>query len=179
MSTPETPPWPSLYDPSIDLLRIAHNDPLQPNGHYLTDADGASFSDSGSSNRVTPISLLYCQMSSGLPSTGPSSSTSQSSLSPVLSPSSTSRSLQHRSIFHIHLSTLAINLNRIPSLPSLPALPPRPPLRHSARTRKHPPSPTLRLRGALLRKLTRIVPAPPMPSLLYSYTLPRASWALS
>ncbi|KAJ7114084.1 hypothetical protein C8R44DRAFT_710503 [Mycena epipterygia] len=31
-----TPSWPSLYKPGIELLRIAHNDPVQPGGAYLT-----------------------------------------------------------------------------------------------------------------------------------------------
>ncbi|KAJ7780115.1 hypothetical protein DFH07DRAFT_793851 [Mycena maculata] len=31
-----TPSWPSLYDPGIELLHIAHNDPVQPRGAYLT-----------------------------------------------------------------------------------------------------------------------------------------------
>ncbi|KAJ7230396.1 hypothetical protein GGX14DRAFT_583054 [Mycena pura] len=30
------PSWPSLYDPGIELLRIPHNDPVQPGGAYLT-----------------------------------------------------------------------------------------------------------------------------------------------
>ncbi|KAJ7036575.1 hypothetical protein C8F04DRAFT_1257803 [Mycena alexandri] len=30
------PSWPSLYDPGIELLRITHNDPVQPGGAYLT-----------------------------------------------------------------------------------------------------------------------------------------------
>ncbi|EJD07352.1 uncharacterized protein FOMMEDRAFT_115543 [Fomitiporia mediterranea MF3/22] len=36
---PSTPPWPSLYDPSIDLLRISGNEAIQPRGHYLNDAN--------------------------------------------------------------------------------------------------------------------------------------------
>ncbi|KAL5531476.1 hypothetical protein ACEPAG_4353 [Sanghuangporus baumii] len=41
MSTtrPDTPAWPALYDPFIDLLRIPHRDPIQPGGHYLYDAN--------------------------------------------------------------------------------------------------------------------------------------------
>ncbi|KAJ7483339.1 hypothetical protein FB451DRAFT_1234155 [Mycena latifolia] len=31
-----TPSWPSLYNPGIELLRIPHNDPVQPGGAYLT-----------------------------------------------------------------------------------------------------------------------------------------------
>ena len=31
-----TPPWPSLYDPGIDLINIPHNAPVQPGGAYLT-----------------------------------------------------------------------------------------------------------------------------------------------
>ncbi|KAJ7777146.1 hypothetical protein B0H16DRAFT_1360819 [Mycena metata] len=30
------PSWPSLYDPGIELLRITHNDPVQPGGAYLS-----------------------------------------------------------------------------------------------------------------------------------------------
>ncbi|KAF8211079.1 hypothetical protein K438DRAFT_1916581 [Mycena galopus ATCC 62051] len=34
---PDTvPPWPSLYDPGIELLDIPHHAPVQPGGHYLT-----------------------------------------------------------------------------------------------------------------------------------------------
>ncbi|KAJ7231715.1 hypothetical protein B0H12DRAFT_1029345 [Mycena haematopus] len=34
---PDTvPPWPSLYDPGIELLRIPHHDPVQPGGAYLS-----------------------------------------------------------------------------------------------------------------------------------------------
>ncbi|TDL23824.1 small oligopeptide transporter [Rickenella mellea] len=29
------PTWPSLYNPAIELLHIANNDPIQPKGHYL------------------------------------------------------------------------------------------------------------------------------------------------
>ncbi|OCB85496.1 hypothetical protein A7U60_g7506 [Sanghuangporus baumii] len=41
MSTgrPDTPAWPALYDPFIDLLRIPHRDPIQPGGHYLYNAN--------------------------------------------------------------------------------------------------------------------------------------------
>ncbi|KAL5492214.1 hypothetical protein ACEPAI_3661 [Sanghuangporus weigelae] len=34
-----TTAWPALYDPFIDLLRIAHRDPIQPGGHYLYHAN--------------------------------------------------------------------------------------------------------------------------------------------
>ena len=41
MSQPtDTPNWPSLYDPSIDLLNIQHRQPVQPAGSYLTNANG-------------------------------------------------------------------------------------------------------------------------------------------
>ena len=45
MSLPEqsdTPKWPSLYNPAIDLLQIQHKQPVQPGGAYLTDANGQS-----------------------------------------------------------------------------------------------------------------------------------------
>ncbi|KAI5124231.1 hypothetical protein M0805_005080 [Coniferiporia weirii] len=34
-----TPPWPSLYDPFIELLNVAHQDPVQPRAAYLYDAN--------------------------------------------------------------------------------------------------------------------------------------------
>jgi len=33
----QTPPWPSLYDLSVELVHIAHRDPIQPGGRYLHD----------------------------------------------------------------------------------------------------------------------------------------------
>ncbi|KAL5513004.1 hypothetical protein ACEPAH_3402 [Sanghuangporus vaninii] len=36
---PDTPAWPALYDPFIDLLRIPHRGPIQPGGHYLYNAN--------------------------------------------------------------------------------------------------------------------------------------------
>jgi hypothetical protein len=38
-----TPPWPSLYNPSIEILHIEHHDPVQPGAAYLSRAKGASF----------------------------------------------------------------------------------------------------------------------------------------
>ncbi|KAI0731104.1 hypothetical protein C8Q76DRAFT_349877 [Earliella scabrosa] len=32
-----TPPWPSLYNPTVELLPIAHRDPVQAKGRYLHD----------------------------------------------------------------------------------------------------------------------------------------------
>ncbi|KAK7031701.1 hypothetical protein R3P38DRAFT_2925227 [Favolaschia claudopus] len=34
----ETPSWPSLYDPGLELLHITNRDPVQPGGSYLTHA---------------------------------------------------------------------------------------------------------------------------------------------
>ncbi|KAJ6568406.1 hypothetical protein DFH09DRAFT_1363111 [Mycena vulgaris] len=36
LSSGNSPSWPSLYEPGIELLRIPHNDPVQPGGAYLT-----------------------------------------------------------------------------------------------------------------------------------------------
>jgi len=30
-----TPSWPSLYNPGLEILNIQHNDPVQPGAHYL------------------------------------------------------------------------------------------------------------------------------------------------
>ncbi|KAH9975815.1 hypothetical protein BGW80DRAFT_1294730 [Lactifluus volemus] len=35
---PQTPPWPSLYDPLLEFFHLEHHSPIQPGGHYLTDA---------------------------------------------------------------------------------------------------------------------------------------------
>ncbi|KAJ7080740.1 hypothetical protein B0H15DRAFT_855784 [Mycena belliarum] len=32
----DAPSWPSLYEPGLELLRIPHNDPVQPGGKYLS-----------------------------------------------------------------------------------------------------------------------------------------------
>ncbi|KAJ6621472.1 hypothetical protein B0H10DRAFT_988026 [Mycena sp. CBHHK59/15] len=36
LSSATAPSWPSLYNPGIELLRIPHNEPVQPGGAYLT-----------------------------------------------------------------------------------------------------------------------------------------------
>ena len=41
MSNAEAPSWPSLYDISVELFPIVHQEPIQPKGKYLTDANGA------------------------------------------------------------------------------------------------------------------------------------------
>jgi hypothetical protein len=37
---PNTPPWPSLYNPGLEILHIPHRRPIQPGGAYLYDANG-------------------------------------------------------------------------------------------------------------------------------------------
>ncbi|KAI0310902.1 hypothetical protein OF83DRAFT_1153300 [Amylostereum chailletii] len=37
MSRP-TPAWPSLYDPLVEFRHFEHRDPIQPRGHYLSNA---------------------------------------------------------------------------------------------------------------------------------------------
>ncbi|KIM44776.1 hypothetical protein M413DRAFT_442738, partial [Hebeloma cylindrosporum] len=39
MSRNETPPWPSLYNPGLEILHIEHHPPTQPGGAYLYRAD--------------------------------------------------------------------------------------------------------------------------------------------
>jgi len=34
-----SPPWPSLYNPGIEILHIDHRDPIQPGGAYLSNAN--------------------------------------------------------------------------------------------------------------------------------------------
>ena len=42
--TPYTvPPWPSLYNPGIELGDIAGQNAIQPGGHYLYDPNGMPF----------------------------------------------------------------------------------------------------------------------------------------
>jgi len=40
MSKNTTPPWPSLYNPGLEILHIEHQPPTQPGGAYLYHADG-------------------------------------------------------------------------------------------------------------------------------------------
>lgn len=36
----DVPPWPSLYNPGLEILNIQHNDPVRPGAHYLYRATG-------------------------------------------------------------------------------------------------------------------------------------------
>ncbi|KAF9554957.1 hypothetical protein CPC08DRAFT_149799 [Agrocybe pediades] len=35
MGNTTTPPWPSLYNPGLEIIHIEHNSPIQPGGAYL------------------------------------------------------------------------------------------------------------------------------------------------
>jgi len=35
-----TPPWPSLYNPGLEILNIEHRQAVQSGGTYLYSADG-------------------------------------------------------------------------------------------------------------------------------------------
>lgn len=37
-----TPPWPSLYNPALEIIGIAHRSPIQPGAAYLEHAHGKS-----------------------------------------------------------------------------------------------------------------------------------------
>ncbi|THG93039.1 hypothetical protein EW145_g8495 [Phellinidium pouzarii] len=57
------PPWPSLYNPFLDLLSVAHHSPIQPGGEYLHDANGQSLCDNSPPSsdprlRRLPLHLL-------------------------------------------------------------------------------------------------------------------------
>lgn len=40
ISNDTVPPWPSLYNPGVEVLHIQHQPAVQPRGKYLYQADG-------------------------------------------------------------------------------------------------------------------------------------------
>ena len=40
MSQNQSPSWPSLYNPAVDLIPVAHEAAVQPRGVYLYNVDG-------------------------------------------------------------------------------------------------------------------------------------------